>query len=78
MAGLGKTLANEHAFMFRSSVNVRGIHNESSAVRHRAFYLFHRFIKDIKPALSVDFVPSILESMSVCLHPSVPLSYLDF
>jgi exportin-T len=46
-------------------LDARGIHNPTAAVRERAFYLFHKFIKDIKPNMSVDYVPGLLESMAV-------------
>ena len=57
-----------------SLLDGRGLHNDKPAVRHRAFYLFQRFIKDIRASISADFIPSILESMSdlLAIKPDVP------
>lgn len=48
-----------------SLLDSRGIHSPQLAVQERAFYLFHKFIRDLRGSLDNALVPSILESMSV-------------
>ncbi|CDZ96539.1 Nuclear mRNA export factor receptor LOS1/Exportin-t (importin beta superfamily) [Phaffia rhodozyma] len=57
-----------------SLLDTRGIHNEKPAVQERAFYLFHKFVRDVKSSLNSTLVPSILESMSdlLVIKPVIP------
>ena len=43
----------------------RGIHSTQPAVQERAFYLFHKFIRDLRGSLDAGLVPQILSSMNV-------------
>ncbi|KAF8968103.1 armadillo-type protein [Flammula alnicola] len=44
-------------------VDTRGLHNDNSQYRSRMFYLFHRFIKELKHAIPVDICTNIIDSM---------------
>ncbi|KAJ3517935.1 hypothetical protein NLJ89_g183 [Agrocybe chaxingu] len=44
-------------------VDVRGLHNDNSQYRSRLFYLFHRFIKELRNEIPVDIAPTIIDSM---------------
>lgn len=43
----------------------RGLHHERIGVRHRANYLFYRFVRETKAAIPPDFVQRLLEGMQV-------------
>ncbi|PPQ69074.1 hypothetical protein CVT26_003549 [Gymnopilus dilepis] len=44
-------------------VDARGLHNENKQYRSRMFYLFHRFIKELRNEIPVDICPGIIDSM---------------
>ncbi|KDR76202.1 hypothetical protein GALMADRAFT_247461 [Galerina marginata CBS 339.88] len=44
-------------------VDTRGLHNDNPQYRSRMFYLFHRFIKELKNEIPVDICTSIIDSM---------------
>jgi hypothetical protein len=48
-----------------SALMYRGIHQPKPAVRQRVFYLFSKFVKDVKSSIEPSFVPAILGSMGV-------------
>lgn len=51
---------SEALFAFLDS---RGIYNSHTGVRHRIWYLFSRFIKEVSPILPHDYVQRVLESL---------------
>ena len=55
----------------------RGLHNQDSSVRARVFYLFHRFIKEVRNEISVDLAASLLESIRDLLSIQVDLPELE-
>ena len=55
----------------------RGLHNQDSSVRARVFYLFHRFIKEVRNEISPDLAASLLESIGDLLAIQVELPELD-
>ncbi len=44
-------------------VDTRGIHQPQASVRQRVFYLFAKFVKDVKGSVDPSFVPAILGGM---------------
>ncbi|KAF8183925.1 armadillo-type protein [Pholiota molesta] len=44
-------------------VDPRGLHNANSQYRSRMFYLFHRFIKELRNEIPVDISTTIIDSM---------------
>ncbi|KAF8808727.1 ARM repeat-containing protein [Phlegmacium glaucopus] len=44
-------------------IDTRGLHNENSQYRSRVFYLFHRFIKELKNEIPAHISPNILNSI---------------
>ncbi|KAF9532610.1 KapM protein [Crepidotus variabilis] len=44
-------------------VDRRGLHNENSQYRLRVYYLFHRFIKDLRNELPANVGPTIIDSV---------------
>ena len=55
----------------------RGLHNQDSSVRARVFYLFHRFIKEVRNEISPDLSVSLLDSIRDLLSIQVDLPELD-
>ena len=55
----------------------RGLHNQDSSVRARVFYLFHRFIKEVRNEISTDLAASLLDSIRDLLPIQVDLPELD-
>jgi exportin-T len=55
----------------------RGIHNPNTHNRGRLFYLFHRFIKDVKSEVSPHDVPPLLNSIGDLLSIQVELPELE-
>ncbi|KAF8910650.1 ARM repeat-containing protein [Gymnopilus junonius] len=44
-------------------VDARGLHNDNSQYRSRIFYLFHRFIKELRNDIPVNICPGIIDSL---------------
>lgn len=44
-------------------VDVRGLHNDNPQYRSRMFYLYHRFIKDLRTEIPVGICSNIIDSM---------------
>jgi exportin-T len=55
----------------------RGLHNQDSSVRARVFYLFHKFIKEVRNEISPDLAASLLDSIGDLLAIQVDLPELD-
>lgn len=55
----------------------RGLHNQDSSVRARVFYLFHRFIKEVRNEISPDLATSLLENIRDLLSIQVDLPELE-
>ena len=55
----------------------RGIHTPQTALRGRLFYLFHRFIKDIRSEIPHELVPTILNSIGDLMVLNVELPEPD-
>ena len=55
----------------------RGLHNQDSSVRARVFYLFHKFIKEVRNEISPDLAASLLDSIRDLLSIQVDLPELD-
>ena len=55
----------------------RGLHNQDSGVRARAFYLFHRFIKELRNEISLDLAASLLDGTRDLLTIQVDLPELE-
>ncbi|EGN99272.1 hypothetical protein SERLA73DRAFT_54418 [Serpula lacrymans var. lacrymans S7.3] len=58
-------------------VDIRGLHNPESSVRTRAYYLFHRFIKDVKNDISPDVAIGLIESIRDVLVIQIELPELE-
>jgi len=58
-------------------VDARGIHQPKPAVRQRVFYLFSKFVKDVKSSIEPSFVPAILGSMGDVLPVVAVLPQLE-
>jgi len=56
---------------------VRGLHSQSSTVRSRVFYLFHRFIKDTKNDIPVDLAVNLLDGIRDVLTIQVEIPDLE-
>ncbi|KAJ9119660.1 hypothetical protein QFC22_003370 [Naganishia vaughanmartiniae] len=48
-------------------VDARGIHNPDEDVRNRVFYLFAKFVRELKNCIEPSFVPAILNSIGDAL-----------
>ncbi|KAJ9110463.1 hypothetical protein QFC19_001589 [Naganishia cerealis] len=48
-------------------VDARGIHNPDDDVRNRVFYLFAKFVRELKNCIDPSFVPAILNSIGDAL-----------
>ncbi|KAJ3999466.1 armadillo-type protein [Lentinula boryana] len=44
-------------------IDTRGIHHQNPTFRRRVYYLFHRFIKESKNDIPLEFVPNISQSI---------------
>ena len=55
----------------------RGLHNQDSSVRARVFYLFHRFIKELRSEISPDLAASLLDNIRDLLSIQVDLPELE-
>jgi len=55
----------------------RGLHNQDSSVRARVFYLFHRFIKEVRNEISLDLSASLLDSIRDLFSIQVDLPELE-
>ena len=55
----------------------RGLHNQDSSVRARVFYLFHRFIKEVRNEISLDLAASLLDNIRDLLSIQVDLPELE-
>lgn len=55
----------------------RGLHNQDSSVRARVFYLFYRFIKEVRNEISLDLSASLLDSISDLFSIQLDLPELD-
>ena len=55
----------------------RGLHSRDSGVRARVFYLFHRFIKEVRNEISPDLAASLLDNMRDLLPIQVDLPELE-
>lgn len=55
----------------------RGIHNERENLRGRLFYLFHRFIRDIRHEIPQEFITTILSNIGDLLILNVELPEED-
>ncbi|KAE9407804.1 KapM protein [Gymnopus androsaceus JB14] len=54
-------------------IDSRGIHHQNATFRGRVYYLFHRFIKESKNDIPLEFVPNISESIRDLLHIEVEI-----
>ncbi|KII89963.1 hypothetical protein PLICRDRAFT_40145 [Plicaturopsis crispa FD-325 SS-3] len=61
----------------QAMIDPRGLHNASSAVRSRVFYLFHRFVKDCRNEMSVDLAVNLVDGIRDLLVIEVELPELD-
>ena len=52
----------------------RGIHNTDRSVQSRTFYLFQKFVKDLRSEITPEFVPTLIDSIRDLLVPVVVLS----
>jgi exportin-T len=57
--------------------SISGLHNPSSSVRARVFYLFHRFIKEARNEISSDLAGTLLESIRDLLPIEVDIPELE-
>jgi len=58
-------------------IDIRGIHTPKAELRGRIFYLFHRFIKDVKHEIPYEHVPGLLDSIRDLLRIEVELPEED-
>ncbi|KAK7690696.1 pre-tRNA nuclear export protein [Cerrena zonata] len=58
-------------------VDSRGLHNPDSKLRSRAYYLFHRFIKEDRNEISPDLAGTLLDNMRDLLSIQVELPELE-
>jgi exportin-T len=61
----------------QAMIDPRGLHNQNSSVRSRVFYLFHRFIKDIRNDVPVEIAIGIIDSMRDLLEVHIELPELE-
>lgn len=54
-----------------------GIHHQNATFRSRVYYLFHRFIKESRNDIPLEFVPNISQSIRDLLHIEVEIPELD-
>ncbi|KAF9477931.1 ARM repeat-containing protein [Pholiota conissans] len=54
-------------------VDIRGLHNDNLQYRSRMFYLFHRFIKELRNEIPVDISTTIIDSMRDLLPITVEI-----
>ncbi|KAF8309914.1 ARM repeat-containing protein [Clavulina sp. PMI_390] len=54
-------------------IGTKGIHNEQENLRGRLFYLFHRFIRDIRQEIPQEFITTILSNIGDLLILNVEL-----
>ncbi|KIK63100.1 hypothetical protein GYMLUDRAFT_72336 [Collybiopsis luxurians FD-317 M1] len=58
-------------------IDTRGIHHQNPTFRRRVFYLFHRFIKECRNDIPLEFVPNIAQSIRDLLPIEVQISDPD-
>jgi exportin-T len=54
-----------------------GIHNQDTSVRSRVFYLFHRFVKEVKNDLPIGIVVNVLEGIRDLLQIEVEIPEME-
>jgi exportin-T len=59
-----------------SFIDIRGLHNPQKSVRSRAFYLFLRFIKNLRPVIG-PYVPTVLVNVQDLLLVEKPDMNMD-
>jgi exportin-T len=66
-----------YAFFVTSHCYSSGLHNPSSSVQSRVFYLFSRFIKEVRYDIGPDLALTILEGIRDLLVPKVEIPELE-
>ncbi|KZT36068.1 ARM repeat-containing protein [Sistotremastrum suecicum HHB10207 ss-3] len=57
--------------------SVRGIHNPISSMRSRSYYIFYRFLKEIRSLIPQALIPSLIDSIRDTLVVHVELPEID-
>jgi len=62
---------------FRVIDGFSGLHNDNAQYRSRLFYLFYRFIKELRGEIPADIAPGIIDSIRDLLHVQVDIPELE-